>query len=116
MLGNDIIGMTKRFLKGFEVSDEHLALDVISQVGPGGHYLQQSHTMKHFRSELWRSRIFTRQPFEKWKEEGSKDVEARAREEIRRIIDTHKPESLPENVLTELERIKTRGEKELTSR
>ena len=116
VLGNDIIGMTKRFLRGFEVSDEHLALDVISQVGPGGHYLQQSHTLKHFRNELWRSRIFTRQPFEKWKEEGSKDVEARAREEIRRILDTHKPESLPENVLTELERIKTKGEKELTSK
>lgn len=116
VLGNDIIGMTKRFLKGFEVSDEHLALDVISQVGPGGHYLQQPHTMKHFRKELWRSRVFTRQPFETWKEDGSKDVEARIREEIRRILSTHEPKSLPGSVLTELERIKTKGEKELTSK
>jgi trimethylamine--corrinoid protein Co-methyltransferase len=116
VVGNDIIGMTKRFLKGFEVSDEHLALDVISQVGPGGHYLQQSHTLNHFRNELWRPKVFTHQPFESWKKDGSKDVEARTREEIKRILSTHKPQSLPEGVLTELERIKTIGEKELTSK
>lgn len=116
VVGNDIIGMTQRFLKGFEVSDEHLALEVISQVGPGGHYLQQRHTMNHFRNELWRSKIFTRQPFETWKEDGSKDVEARVREEIRRILETHQPPSLPEGVLAELEWIKIKGEKELTSK
>ncbi len=114
VVGNDIIGMTKRFLQGFDVSDEHLALDVISQVGPGGHYLQQPHTMDHFRNELWRPTIFTRQPFESWKEDGSKDVEAHARKEIRHILETHKPPSLPEGVLMELERIKIKGEKELT--
>ncbi len=114
VMSNDVIGMAKRFLSGFEVSDEHLALDVISKVGPGGHYLQQEHTMKHFRKELWRSRVFTRQPFERWKDEGSKDVETNVREEIRRILETHKPKSLPEGVLTELERIKIQGEKELT--
>ncbi|MCD4720514.1 MAG: trimethylamine methyltransferase family protein [Desulfobacula sp.] len=116
VVGNDIIGMTKRFLQGFEVSDEHLAMEVISQVGPGGHYLQQHHTMNHFRNELWRSKVFTRQPFETWKEDGSKDVETRTREEIRRILETHKTESLPGGVLTELERIKTKGEKELTGK
>ena len=114
VVGNDIIGMTKRFLQGFDVSDEHLALDVISQVGPGGHYLQQPHTMDHFRNELWRPTIFTRQPFESWKKDGSKDVEAHARKEIRHILETHKPPSLPEGVLMELERIKIKGEKELT--
>jgi len=113
IVGNDIIGMTKRILKGFEVSDEHLALEVISKVGPGGNYLQQPHTLNHFRDELWRSKVFTRQPFESWKEDGSKDVEARAREEIRRILETHKPKSLPGSVLAELERIKTKGEKEI---
>jgi len=114
VMSNDVIGMAKRFLRGFEVSDEHLALDVISKVGPGGHYLQEEHTMNHFRKELWRSKVFTRQPFERWKEEGSKDVETRVREEIRRILETHKPKALSDEVLAELERIKINGEKELT--
>lgn len=116
VMSNDIIGMTKRYLSGFEVSDEHLALDVIGKVGPGGHYLEQKHTMKHFRSELWRSKIFTRQPFEKWKETGFKNVEDCVREEIKSTLETHQPESLPDSVVIELERIKGEGEKELTSK
>ena len=36
VMGNDVIGMAKRFLRGMEVSEEQLALDVISRVGPGG--------------------------------------------------------------------------------
>jgi len=116
VMSNDIIGMAKRYLSGFEVSDEHLALDVIDKVGPGGHFLDQEHTMKHFRSELWRPKIFTRQPFEKWKETGSKNVEDRIREEIKSTLETHQPESLPDSVVIELERIKVEGEKELTSK
>jgi trimethylamine--corrinoid protein Co-methyltransferase len=116
VLGNDIIGMVKQFLKGFEVSAEHLALETIAQVGPGANYLQQRHTVSHFRSELWRSRVFTRQPFAAWKAEGAKDTEARVREEIRRILGTHRSPPLPAGVLMELERIKVTGEKELISK
>ena len=116
VMSNDIIGMAKRYLSGFEVSDEHLALDVIDKVGPGGHFLDQEHTMKHFRSELWRPKFFTRQPFEKWKEAGSKKVEDRVREEIKSTLETHQPESLSDSVVIELERIKVEGEKELTSK
>ena len=116
VMSNDVIGMAKRFLSGFEVTDEHLAIDVISKVGPGGHFLQQPHTMKHFKSQLWRPRVFTRKPFETWKAAGEKNVEALVREEIHRILDTHVPQPLPDNVVAELERIRDNGEKELVSR
>lgn len=114
VMSNDIIGMAKRLLRGFEVSDDHLALDVISQVGPGGHFLQQRHTMDHFRTELWRTNVFTRQPFETWQAGGAKDTQARVREEITRLLDTHKPASLQAKTLAELERIRDEGEKALT--
>jgi trimethylamine---corrinoid protein Co-methyltransferase len=114
VMSNDIIGMAKRFLGGFEVSDEHLALEVIAKVGPGGHYMQQRHTLNHFRNELWQSRVFTRQSFESWKANGSKTTENRVREEIRRILETHQPPALSDVVLAEMERIKTEGETELT--
>jgi len=113
VMGNDIIGMAKRFLSGMEISDEHLALDVIQKVGPGGHFLQEPHTMKHFKNELWRPKVFTRMPFERWKKTGSKTTEDRVREEIKHILDTHEPECLPDSVLNKLEQIKDKGEKEL---
>ncbi|WP_372678770.1 trimethylamine methyltransferase family protein [Desulfosarcina sp.] len=116
VMSNDVIGMTKRLLGGFEVSDEQLALDVISQVGPGGHFLQQRHTMTHFRKALWQTKVFTRQPFETWKDGGSKDVEARVREQIRHTLDTHQPVALSDSIITQIQQIKTEGEKELISR
>lgn len=116
VMSNDIIGMAKKFLGGFEVSDDQLALDVISQVGPGGHFLQQRHTMTHFRKELWQAKVFTRQPFETWKEGGSKDVEARVREKIVSTLETHEAPPLTDKILSELQRIKNQGDKELTER
>jgi trimethylamine--corrinoid protein Co-methyltransferase len=113
VMGNDAIGMAKRFLRGFDVDDEHLALDVIAQVGPGGHFLQQSHTMKHFRDQLWRPSVFTRQPFETWEAEGRKTVEDRVRERIVDLLDSHQAPELPGDVLDNLEKIKSEGEKEL---
>lgn len=114
VMSNDIIGMAKRLLSGFEVSDEHLALDVINKVGPAGHFLQQRHTMNHFRKELWQPKVFTRQPYETWKEGGSKDVETRVREKIVGILKSHESPKVSDSVLAELDRIKDRGEKELT--
>lgn len=114
VMGNDVIGMAKRFLQGMEISEEQLAFEVINQVGPGGHFLQQRHTMKHFRNELWQSKVFTRQAIENWKDSGSKDVEARVREKIVSTLESHATPPLSDNILTELERIKNEGEKELT--
>ncbi|WP_022665561.1 trimethylamine methyltransferase family protein [Desulfospira joergensenii] len=114
VMSNEVIGMAKRFLRGMEVSEEHLALDVMAGVGPGGHFLQQPHTMKHFKDQLWRPRVFTRLPFDQWEKAGSQTTEDRVREEIKRITQTHQPEGLTDRVRTELERIRDEGEKELT--
>jgi len=115
VMGNDVVGMVKRFLQGMEISDEKLALEVVSKVGPGGHFLQQRHTMTHFRKELWQTKVFTRQAIENWTNSGSKDVEARVREKIHKILDTHKPTPLSDHILSQIEQIKTEGEKELVS-
>ncbi len=35
------------------MNDETLAVDVIRKVGPGGHYLAEKHTLKHFKDVLF---------------------------------------------------------------
>jgi hypothetical protein len=37
-------------------------------------------------------------------------------EEIRRLVETHRPQELPDKILSALDRIKTEGEKELVSK
>jgi trimethylamine--corrinoid protein Co-methyltransferase len=113
VLGNEVIGITKRFLRGIEVNKESLARDVIARVGPGGNYIEEEHTFTHFRKELYRPKLFTRQHYNAWVKEGSKDTARRVQEEVRRLVETHKPEPLPDKVLATLSSIKAKGEKEL---
>ena len=116
VLGNDIIGMVKRFLGGIEVSKETLAREVISTVGPGGHFLQQEHTVKHFRRELWRPTVFTRQSYEIWRQDGAKDTAQRIQEKLEHITDTHTVPDLPEKTRSAIQKIRMAGEKELADR
>jgi len=113
IVGNEVIGMTKRFLRGFEMSPQALARDVIADVGPGGNFLDTRHTLEHFQQELWRPGIFTRQQYSRWQEAGAKDTASRVREKIQQILETHRPPALDDKILADLEQIKVRGEKEL---
>ena len=115
VLGDEIISMAKRFLRGVSFSAEQIARDVLYQVGPGGEFLSHPHTMEHFREELWRPSIFTRQPMEDWKQAGERDTLDRVREKIRHILDTHTPQPLPESLVDKLEQMKADGESELVT-
>lgn len=115
VLGNDIIGMVKRFVRGIEVNRETIAREVIAAVGPGGNFLQQEHTLKNFRQELWRPTVFTRQPYDIWLKKGSKDTNLNIGERIKGIIDNHKVPHLPDKIISSLEAIRKNGEKELTA-
>jgi len=59
ILANEIIGMVKHIMKGIEINEETLALDLIDKIGPGGNYLSEEHTLKHFRS-FWEPLVFDR--------------------------------------------------------
>ena len=115
VLGNEAIGMTKRFIEGIRVTQDTVARHVIEAVGPGGHFLTQQHTVDHFRSELWRSNLLTRMPYEKWKKEGGKDMSQRIQEKLNEILSTHKVPPLPEKTLSVLDKIKRDGEAELSA-
>ncbi len=59
-IDNEIAGAVRRMLRGFEVTPETIALDVIKEVGIGGHYLAHPHTVANFRQECYLSRFFER--------------------------------------------------------
>ncbi|KGK86535.1 trimethylamine methyltransferase [Desulfosporosinus sp. HMP52] len=108
-MDDEIIGMVKRILQGVEVDDEHLALDVINKVGPGGHYLAEDHTMKHFWG-FWAPTLINRLRYDGWKAEGSKPMAQRVKEKTQDIINNHKPEPKSESVLAEIQAIVDRAE------
>jgi len=112
VIDNEIIDYALRFVRGLEVDDETLAVDVINKVGPGGTFLGEKHTLKHFR-ERWMSRLSDISGFETWKKNGSKSIDKVAKEKVREILATHKPEPIPEDVEKEISQILKRAEEEL---
>ena len=112
VIDNEIIDYALRFVEGFEVNDDTLAVDIIDKVGPGGIYLGEKHTVQHFR-ERWMSRLSDISSYETWEKQGSRSIDEVAREKVREILATHKVAPLPEDVDKEIGRILKRAEAEL---
>jgi len=112
VIDNEIIDYALKFMRGFEVNNETLAVDVINRVGPGGIYLGEKHTLEHFR-ERWMSRLSDIDSFETWQKKGAKSIGEVAKEKVKEILATHKPEPMPEDVEKEISRILRRAEAEL---
>jgi len=103
VIDNDLIGMVKRTLGGIEVTDDTLALDVIKQVGPGGSYIMEAHTLAHFKKEQYFSSIVDQDPRATWEQSGKKGMLEKARDEARNIISKHRPQVLDPKLLKELD-------------
>ena len=85
VVDNEILGMVKRILRGVEVSDETLAVDLIKKMGFNGNYLFDSHTRKHVR-ELWQARLGETGTFEAWRAAGQKSTIDKAQDKVREIL------------------------------
>jgi trimethylamine--corrinoid protein Co-methyltransferase len=106
VLGNEAIGMAKRFTRGIAVNPETLARELVAKVGPGGHFLQEDHTVRHFRQELWRPSLLARQEYSIWQADGAKDMERRIGEKLEAIRDEHEVAPLADNVVAALARLR----------
>jgi trimethylamine--corrinoid protein Co-methyltransferase len=109
---DDILGNVLRIIKGTEVNDETLAVDVIKEVGPEGNFLGHKHTLKHIRDELHLPTIFDRNPEAAWVKAGSKPLDQVAKEKAQKILKEHYAEPLPRDTQTQLSQIVKEAEKE----
>jgi trimethylamine--corrinoid protein Co-methyltransferase len=105
LFANEVIAMVKRYMRGFDIDEAHLAMDVIREVGPGGHFLGEKHTLDFFREEHWRPDLLNRASLENWIRGGKKTLDERLIEKTLTISRTHKPEPLSEGTRDELARI-----------
>ncbi len=112
----EIISYVKRIMRGFEISDETLALDIIDKVGPGGNYLAEKHTFDHYRTEHWDPKFFNRTNPKSWAEKGSKDYFQKITEKAKQILAEYQPELLPEDIGKKLDAIYATAKEKLVGR
>jgi trimethylamine--corrinoid protein Co-methyltransferase len=102
VVDNEIIGYIKRMVSGISFTPETCALDVIKRVGPAGHFLNQEHTARNFRTALFLPMLSSRHAVGQWEASGSKAIHETATEEAERILLKHQPAPLPPEVEREL--------------
>ena len=102
---DEIIDRVKRILRGIPVTDDTMALDVMDEIGPGGHFLSHDHTYNRFKTEIWRPTITDRHNWEGWVEAGSKTYQERVHERMLEILEAETEPLLDEAMYKELRHV-----------
>lgn len=105
LMDSELFNNIYKVLKGIEINEHTLALDLIHEVGPAGEYLTRQHTFNYMR-QMSTSSLFDRRNREKWmKSSNGKDLTTRAYEKANDILNTHKPLELPHGTAIEMQGI-----------
>lgn len=96
--------------QGIKVNADTLAFDAIARVGPGGYFMKDVHTLRHFKSEILLPKIAMRQCAPHAKEEPMRTA---AKEEVRRLLREHRPAPLDKSVKQEIKEILRQYDTEL---
>ena len=116
VLDDEIYADIFRLIRGIEVDQDRLALDLIDVVGPMGNFLGQRHTMKYLRAgEMRNSPLWDKRTMDKARAEGMRPIQEVARERARRILEGHAPIPLDADVQRELANIVEDGCRSLLS-
>jgi trimethylamine--corrinoid protein Co-methyltransferase len=112
---SEIISYVKRIIRGFDLTREKMGLDVIRDVGPGGHFLTVMHTKTHFQEELWQPKFLNRDSPQTWAESGGRTYEEVVTQKALDILETYQPEPLPRDVRAKIAEIAALAEEELAA-
>jgi trimethylamine--corrinoid protein Co-methyltransferase len=104
VIDDETCGMAKRIKKACAVNADTLAQDVIEAVGPGGLFLDQDHTFRHFRSAFYQPIISDRKNFETWQAGGSQSILQTANMKVKQILADYSAPDLPQQADKDLKR------------
>lgn len=85
----ELLAMLERLGKGIETDEEHFALEVIAEEGPGGMFLASPHTLDHFRDWVPMSPLFRGDNYVNWLKRGSPTAEQAATALWRRLFESY---------------------------
>jgi trimethylamine--corrinoid protein Co-methyltransferase len=112
VLDCEFVRMIRHTIQGIPVNDDTLAIDPIKEIGSGGDFLMHPHTFKYMRQQS-KPELIDRKMRGTWEKAGATTAFERAMTKVRYILETHRPEPLPEEVLASIRAIVTETEKQM---
>ena len=103
VVDDEVMGMVKRILRGIDVTDETLAVDLIKKMGFNGNYLFDQHTRRHVR-ELWQAQLGETGTYDGWVNAGRPGTIEKAQAKVAEVL-AAEPEPFPEELGREFDAI-----------
>jgi trimethylamine--corrinoid protein Co-methyltransferase len=100
VLDNDVIGSCLRTIKGIEINDDTLSIDVMRAAvidGPG-HYLGSAQTLEIMQTEYIYPEMHDRLSHKEWAELGRPKVLDRAIAKVQDVLSSHWPNHIPDEI------------------
>ena len=112
VIDDEIAAMVKRVVCGVGFDDELMGVDLIKEIGIGGHFLAERHVMDHLATEQIQATVIDRRVREDWQADGAKSLRQVANQKAKEILETHTPDPLPDDMVKELKRIVKKAEEQ----
>ena len=81
---------------------------MIEQVGPGGNFISEKHTMDHFRDQMYFSKWLNRHNYDNWLAEGGKSFGQKANTAVKEILAAHRAPALQPEQEKEIRQVAAR--------
>lgn len=104
VLDVDRLRYLQRYRKGFELTEEAFALDLISEVEPADHFLNTHHTLEHAQEEFLIPELAVRTSFDEWVSAGEQDAFERANDRVDSLLESYEEPSMDKDIQRDLER------------
>lgn len=112
VMDNEIARMVKYILRGIPTNDETLMVDEIIEVGSEEDFLSRMSTLKLMRTHQSKAGLIDRRVREEWEMDGSTDLYTRCKAKAVELVENHKVEALPSDVVDEIRAIVKKSEKD----
>ncbi|MEM7536054.1 MAG: trimethylamine methyltransferase family protein [Chloroflexota bacterium] len=90
------LAMMQYFLEDVKWGEDEFLLDMMAEVGPGGHHFATQHTQENYRTAFYDGTLADRSNFETWYEGGQQDIVQRAAERWQMLLNTYEAPYLDE--------------------
>jgi trimethylamine--corrinoid protein Co-methyltransferase len=93
IIDDEMMSYVQRVIRGFEISEDTIGLNVIEEVVNGpGHFLGHDQTIAAMQRDYYYPSLGDRSAPDVWAEEGATDIWARARVRARAVLADHHPD------------------------
>ncbi|MEN8244608.1 MAG: trimethylamine methyltransferase family protein [Thermodesulfobacteriota bacterium] len=111
VMSDEIIAMTKRIMRGIEITDETLMLDLIDEVGPSGEFISSDETARRCRKEITVLDLMDRDPWDIWRDNDSMTMYNRITRRLHTILENHESLPVPDGIMPKINAILEAAEK-----